>query len=122
MHSTACEKHALSFIDFLLTEILQTNTSSLPVKKNCLNTMSRFFYNSADKKKVLAACSKAQAQRVVRAAKKHSGLGEGVFLPAQAAERSLSSFTPKDLCRLEKRSSIEPTRPSSGLAPQNAFE
>lgn len=49
MLSIACERHSLSFNDFLLTEDLHTETFSLSVRKEYLTTMSLLSCNSAQK-------------------------------------------------------------------------
>lgn len=100
----------------MLTEALRTKISSLPVKGVYLNRMSIFFYDPADKKRILAACARARPQRVVRAVKKHLSLEEGLIPPAWAVERSPLSSTPRDPCRLRKRARILPTRLDLRLA------
>lgn len=99
--STTCETHPSGFEFFLLTEVSQLTTSSLPVKIPYLR-LSLFFHNTAEMKEALAARVKACAQRVVRAFKTHFSLRKRVVSPARAAEKRPPPSARKDSRRLGK--------------------
>lgn len=106
---TACKKLPLSVAAFLLIEISQAKAFALPVKKMYLNKMSPLSYDPADGKETLAACARAHAQRVARAAEKHFSRRERVNSSARAAERSFPPYILSDSLCVRKRTDIEPT-------------
>lgn len=104
--NTGCEKHELNFDAYPLSEIPQTKTFSLVMKKMYLNKMRIFLYETACKKMILAARGKARAQCTVRAVKKQFSLEERVAPPARVAGKIPPPFTPRRSRRLGKRASI----------------
>lgn len=101
---------------FLLSEILQTKSFSLPLKKVHLTTMSPFLCNTPKKQKNVPACARAGAQCVVCVAEKRFSLGEWVVPSPRVAKRAPSFSTPTDFGWLRKRTSIRRSRFDPGLA------
>lgn len=52
LHRLASEKHLFTFDEFLLTEAIQTNSCSLPVKKIQVTTKNLFSFDLADKERL----------------------------------------------------------------------
>lgn len=76
LHRSVCENHLSTFDGFLLTEIAQTKSASLPVKTMYTYTMSRFSFDVATKKRLLTARAKLRAQRPLRTVTKRTALGK----------------------------------------------
>lgn len=101
----------------LLTKTSQTENSSLPVKKICLNAISIFLFNMVDKKGFLASGARARAQRVLHAVAKHFALEEDQTIPAPVAKRSLWLSAP----RRSRRPRVRPSTKRSRLYLELAF-
>lgn len=86
------------------------------MKKVYSNTLSLFFYDTADKKTSFAVWAKARARRTARPAKENFSLEEGGVFPASVAKRSFPPVTSEDSRRLGKRVSIWASRFDVGLA------
>lgn len=87
--SSACEKHPLTFGDFLFTEISRTRTIALPMEKIHLNTLTLFSHDPVIKKGTSAPGANARTQRISDSVRKHFCLEKVLVPPLQAAKRGL---------------------------------
>lgn len=87
LHRSAREKHPSTADEILPSKIPHSESSALPVKKMCLNTMSLFSFDVADKKPILISCDKAPAQRAVRTVAMCFALGIKQTIAAPSAEK-----------------------------------
>lgn len=110
MQSTACEKHPLSFADFLMTRTPQTKTFSLLLKKRDFNVVSPFLYDQTDREETLLTRAKSPGQLAVCAAEKLFGLEIEAVTPSLAAEKFSPPSTLRDSGRLEKKASTPLSR------------
>lgn len=116
VHGITCEKRPLRSNAFLLTEISQTKTFSLPVKEVYLNLKSLFSYDPSNRKRGLSACARARAQRAICAVKRQLSLGKGMISPARSARKSPPPSASRNCRQLGKRAGIQSTRLDSVLA------
>lgn len=120
MHSTAGKKLSFSFEGFLLIEIPQKRTFSLPVK-TCEENVpehseSLLLRPGGQERKTLATRAKVYASRVFCAVKKHFSLKEGLVPFARTAERTFPPPIPTNPRRIGQCASIRPSRFDLGLA------
>lgn len=102
MHGTVCKSLQQKPKKFMRSGVLQPKTSSLPVKKVYVSTLSIFLYDAEDKKETFAARAQTRAHHAVCAAEKRFNLGEEVTVLARAAERSAPPLASRYPCQRAK--------------------